>query len=277
MKTVSINTDVSRRYRTDIVIGEDNAVVLKIKLDSDIMSECIDYYLVHYLDADKRKYISRQLYVDSDGYLFDTLERNQLMTTELSLIVKGYDSDNNGLVVKSPKIVLVIQDSGERFPHHNCMNEDDLLRQLKNVIETITMDDVIYYPERNNIDLPAPISIDSAYLDEECHLHLVKTNGVDIDVGNVRGLIGPKPEKGVDYFTEDDINSMISKMDSNARGTQVVNNITELPNLGNPNIIYVIKESDDIYRWDEDSGYKKLGADLTTIKILSGGDAYGNR
>lgn len=277
MKTVSINTDVSRRYRTDIITGEDNAVVLKVKLAEELVSEEVDYYLIHYLDADRRKFISRQLYVDNDGYIIDKLERNQLMTTELSLIVKGYDSDGDGMVAKSPKIVLVIQDSGERFPHHNCMNEDDLLRQLKNVIETITLDGVIYYPERNNIELPAPIAIASSYLDDEYHLHIVKTDGEDIDVGNVRGLIGPKPEKGVDYFTEEDINDMISKMDANARGTYVADKISELPNLGNPDVIYIIRETEDIYRWDDAQGYKKLGADLTTIKILSGGDANGNR
>jgi len=278
MKTVTINTEVSRRYKTDIIMGESNSVSLKIKIISPLNSEEIDYYLVHYMDANNRKFISRQLYLTEDGYIIDTLLRNMLLTTELSLIVKGYNSDETISVMKSPKQVLVIQDSGEKHRIDKCdCREDGLLAQLKNVIETITLDGVIYYPQHNNIELPKPIEIDSVYTDDEYNLHIVKSNGEDVNVGCVRGAVGPLPEKGVDYFTDDDISSIISAMDANARGTQMVADLYGLPNVGNPNIIYVDKSEGDLYRWDDNEGtYKKIGADLAQIKILSGGGANGN-
>ena len=278
MKTVTINTEVSRRYKTDIVMGESNSVSLKIKIVPPLDSEEIDYDLVHYMDANNRKFISRQLYLTDDGYIIDTLLRNMLLTTELSLIVKGYNSDETTSVMKSPKQVLVIQDSGEKHRCNKCDSRDDgLLAQLKNVIETITVDGIIYYPEHNNIEIPKPIEIESIYLDEEYNLHFVKSNGEDICVGYVRGATGPLPEKGVDYFTEEDINAIISAMDANARGTQMVDDIHGLPTIGNPNIIYVDKTENDMYRWDDVEGaYKKVGADLAQIKILSGGGANGN-
>ena len=79
MKTVTINTEVSRRYKTDIVTGESNSVSLKIKIVPPLDSEEIDYYLVHYMDANNRKFISRQLYLTDDGYIIDTLLRNMLL------------------------------------------------------------------------------------------------------------------------------------------------------------------------------------------------------
>jgi len=278
VKSVSISTEVSRRYRTNIVTGEANSVALKC-LVSPIDKEAVDYYLIHYRDANSRKFISRQLYVDNDGCIIDILGRTQLMTTELSLIVKGYSSsDENIAIVSSPKIILVIQDSGEK---HKCNKfddrEDGLLVQLKNVIETITMDDIIYYPKYNNIDLPAPVAIKSAYVSEDYHLHIVKTNDEDIDVGNVQGNMGPMPVKGVDYFTQEDIDELINQMDANARGTKVVEDISELPNIGNVNVIYIDKSENEMYRWDDTSGgYVKLSFDVNSIKIINGGGANGN-
>lgn len=54
------------------------------------------------------------------------------------------------------------------------------------------------------------------------------------------------------------------------------NNITEFPNIGNEKNVYIAKEENKTYRWDDENlKYYCIGSDYNDIKIINGGNADG--
>lgn len=53
-----------------------------------------------------------------------------------------------------------------------------------------------------------------------------------------------------------------------------VNTIYDLPNIGKPEVIYIIKDEDSIYRWDDSTPkYYCIGRDYNNIELINSGGA----
>lgn len=59
-----------------------------------------------------------------------------------------------------------------------------------------------------------------------------------------------------------------------ATATQVYQNQYDFPNLGEVGVLYIDKDNNKVYRWDEDDRkYYCVGSDYTDVKVIDGGHA----
>lgn len=59
-----------------------------------------------------------------------------------------------------------------------------------------------------------------------------------------------------------------------ASSLRVFRNVQGFPNVGNPAVLYMDREGNKLYRWDDaDLLYYTVGADYNDIRIINGGNA----
>lgn len=128
-------------------------------------------------------------------------------------------------------------------------------------VEGLTLYIVPKQGETIEINFPEPengISIINVSMNENRHLICTMSDSSIIDAGELPVYI---PQKGVDYFTDEEKQEMVQEV-LNEIDTEVIFADDGLPIIGKEDILYVYNSK--LYRWiDNQTGYRTIGGDAS--------------